>query len=295
MSPAPLGAQSAAPAVTRPVISEDVAPLEAIAPIAKDGHRGVALLRKPPGAGPFPAVVVIHGGLAQVPAERLRNVALAPQPSRYLAAGYVVAAITYRSRNVDPQSRVSVLDSLAVVDHVLALPYVDPKSVVVSGCSGGGDLALEVAALTASVAAIASEEPASVLMSGVLNKDTPKSGDLYTPGDAQPLLRDPQRYYATPHQELLREKISRIRTPILIQQGDETSALNRFNAHVLLPELRRAGKSLEVITYPGEPHCFAFFGDNRPIAALKAFQDADAFFRRHLATKPKPIEPSLVK
>jgi hypothetical protein len=29
-------------------------------------------------------------------------------------------------------------------------------------------------------------------------------------------------------------------------------------------------------------------------AALKAFQDTDAFFRRHLNTKPKPIDPTLI-
>jgi len=34
-----------------------------------------------------------------------------------------------------------------------------------------------------------------------------------------------------------------------------------------------------VITYPGEPHCFAFYGipNVSPAAALKVFQDADAF------------------
>jgi hypothetical protein len=32
----------------------------------------------------------------------------------------------------------------------------------------------------------------------------------------------------------------------------------------------------------------------RPAAALKVFQDVDAFFRRYLHTKPKPIDPKLV-
>ena len=54
-------AQAASP-ITRPLVSEDVAPLDAIAPIARDGHRGEAFLRKPPGGGPFPAVVLIPAG-----------------------------------------------------------------------------------------------------------------------------------------------------------------------------------------------------------------------------------------
>ena len=179
--------------ITRPVISEDTAPLEAIAPIARDGHRGQAFLRKPPGPGPFPAVVVIHGGLVTLPTERLRELALSAQPSRLLAAGYVVAVITYRSRDHDPQSTVSLEDSLAAVAHVRQLPYVDRDSVAVSGCSGGGDLALEVAAAT-DVAAIVPEEPATVLLTGIFNTSFVKQGERYTPADAAPISADPQKY-----------------------------------------------------------------------------------------------------
>jgi hypothetical protein len=63
--------------------------------------------------------------------------------------------------------------------------------------------------------------------------------------------------------------------------------------------LRAANKTLEVITYPGEPHCFAFYGSGprtpRPAAALKAFVDSDRFVRRYLRTQPKALESSLVK
>lgn len=292
------GQDRASESVTRPVVSEDASPIEPIAPVASDGHRGQGFLRKPPGAGPFPAVVVIHGGLVTRPPETLKDYTLtAPQPSRFLAAGYVVAVITYRSRDHDPQSRVSRQDSLAAVDYLRQLPYIDPKSIVVFGCSGGGDLALEIAAAT-DVAAIVPEEPASVLLTGIFNKEFPKSGERHTPADAAPISADPKRYYTAAHQEFTREKIGRIRCPILILQGDQ-QPINRFNAAVLIPELKAAGKDLEVITFAGEPHCFAFNGSGpgtpRPAAALKAFQDADAFFRRHLPTKPKPLDLSLVK
>lgn len=282
--------------ITRPVVSEAASPVEAIAPVAKDGHRGQGFLRKPPGTGPFPAVVVIHGGLTTLPPERVREITLSAQPSRFLAAGYVVAVITYRSRDDDPQSTVSLADSLAAVAHVRQLPYVDPRSVVVSGCSGGGDLALEVAAAT-DVAAIVPEEPASILLTGIFNKAFPKQGDRYTPRDAAPISADPKRYYTAEYQKLTRAKIDRIRSPILIVQGDQ-QPINHFNAAVLIPELRAARKTLEVITYPGEPHCFAFYGNGprtpRPAAALKAFEDSDRFVRRYLRTQPKPVDPSLV-
>lgn len=291
------GWNQAAPPVTRPVISEDVAPLEAIVPVAKDGHKGTAFVRKPPGAGPFPAVVIIHPGLTEIPAQGLRTITLdAAQAPRFLAAGYVVATTTYRSRDVDPQTTVSLQDSLAAVDHVRNLPYVDPTSIVIFGCSGGGDLALEVAAAT-DVAAIAPEEPASVLLTGIFNKDFPKSGARHTPADAQVIFNDPRGYYTTQYQKVTREKLGRIRAPILILQGDQ-DRLNIFNAQVLIPELRALGKSLEVKTYAGEPHCFAFTGlpprTPRPEVALKAFDDAHAFYQRHVITKPRPVDAKLV-
>ncbi len=216
-------------------------------------------------------------------------------PSRLLAAGYVVAVITYRSRAEDPQSDGSIADTLAAIEYLRKLPYVDPKSIVIYGCSSGGDLALQAAAAT-DLAAIAPEEPASVLFTGVLNKDVPKRGERHTPADAAPLMMDPLRYYTVRFQKITRDKIARIRTPILILQGDEQNLENRFNEKVLIPELKSAGKSLEVITYPGEPHCFAFAPQvPRPAVALKAFQDVDAFFRRHVKTQPKPVDAAHVK
>src|SRR5262245_56054567 len=134
--------------VARPVISEEVAPLEAIAPISTDKNKGEAFLRKPPGKGPFPAVVLVHGTLTKRSTAQLKEHALGTWTSRFLAAGYVVADTTYRSRDVDPQSRGSLEDVLAPIEHVRRLPYVDAKSIVVTGSSGGGDLALSVAAET---------------------------------------------------------------------------------------------------------------------------------------------------
>ena len=283
--------------ITHPVVSEDTSPIETIAPVAQDGHRGHGILRKPPGAGLFPAVVIIHGGLTTQSPERVRELALGVQPSRFLTTGYVVAVITYRSRDEDPQSTVSAADALAAVAYVRQLPYVDRDSVVVTGCSGGGDLALEVAAAT-DVAAIVPEEPASILLTGVFNKTFARQGERYTPMDSAPIYPDPKRYYTAEYQERTRAKLARIRCPILIIQGDQ-QPINRFNAAVLIPELRAAGKSLEVITYPGEPHCFAFYGTGprtpRPAAALKAFIDTDRFVRRYVRTQPTPLDARLVK
>jgi dipeptidyl aminopeptidase/acylaminoacyl peptidase len=269
-----------------------VSPLEAISPIARDGHRGEGFVRKPPGDGPFPAAILIHGGLTRRPTEELREYALSTHPSRFLEAGYVTVVITYRSRDVDPtaQTPLPVSDCVAAIEFVKALPYVDRESILVTGASGGGDLTLEAAAQI-EVAAIAPEEPAAVLMAGLVVADSSvaRKADYI------------QLYRAREDHQEFRAKIARISSPILILQGDHNthSGLNRFSAAVLIPELQAAGRSLEVITYPGEPHAFSFYSDPartpRPAAALKAFRDIDAFARRFVKVRPVVIDPSLIR
>jgi acetyl esterase/lipase len=280
--------------ITRPVVSEEACPLVHTEPVASDGRRGFGLLRKPPGGGRFPAILWIHGGLVTRSLADLEVSIRSPNPSRFLAAGYVVSVPTYRSRDDDPQSTVSLRDCLAHVEHLRRLPsVVDPRSIVVYGCSGGGDLALEIAAAMR-VCAIVPEEPASLLLTGVFNARFPKKGERYTPADAAPISEEPKRYYKEEHRKLTRAKLARIECPILIVQGD-VHPINRFNSEVLIPELEAAGKRVEVITYPGEPHCFSFQGSRRHTAAWKAFRDVDAFCRRHLATQPRALPAHIVR
>ena len=280
---------------TRPDVAESDSPLAAIAPVAQDGHRGSAFLRKPPGDGPFPAVLIIHPGMTTLPDEYLREYMLrAAPPSRFLAAGYVVALTTYRSRDVDPQSPISARDVAATLDQVRKLGYVDADSVGLMGCSGGGDLALEIAIGT-DVAAIVIEEPASMMFTGVFNRNSPKAAEKFTPQDSFPIMQSPARYYTDEYKELTQTKIATLRAPVLLVQGDAMFPLNQWNAAVLVPELQHAGKQVVVKTYPGERHCFAWDGRmpdgawRHGAPAADAFVSADEFFRGHFATQPRPL------
>jgi dipeptidyl aminopeptidase/acylaminoacyl peptidase len=279
-----------------------------ITPTAQDGHRGLGVLRKPPGKGPFPAIVHLHGGITTMPLSSLRTTATnGANPSRFLAAGYVVVVPTYRSRDIDPQSPLSLSDAVAVVEYVRALPYVDGNSIVVFGCSGGGDLALQVPART-KVCAVVAEEPASILMAGMLNNRVPKKGERYTPEDGFSMMDNAKQHYTPEFQEILRAAVAKIDCPMLIIQGDpdrREPAINKFNAEVLIPALRAAGKTVEVRSYAGQGHCFcAGSGVPRrtglpapasaPPAALAAFKEIDSFYRKHLPLKPRSIDPALV-
>ena len=283
--------------ITQPVVSEDACPLLPISPVAKDGYQGHGFLRKPPGPGPFPAIVWLHPGIITLRDRALTRFATGINASRFLAAGYVVIVPTYRSRDVNPQSPAPVQDAVAMGEYARGLSYIDPHSLVFYGCSGGGDLALQVAT-EADVSCVIAEEPASLLMAGVFNSDSPKRGERFTPADADPILEKPAKYYTPEYQRILRARIARIRCPILIIQGDEERSevpINRFNAQVLLPELKAARKLVQVVTYPGEQHCFCFAGDGHAAAIRKAFSDMDAFCRKNIAIGPKPIDSTLVR
>jgi dienelactone hydrolase len=254
--------------------------------------------------------VYLHGGMTSIPLENLRSAAKdGANTSRFLAAGYVVVIPTYRSRDIDPQSDVSLEDSVAMVKFAAGLPYVDRESIAVFGCSGGGDLALQVPGRI-KVCAVVAEEPASMMMSGMFNSSAPKKGERYTPADSFFLMENPARHYTAEFQKILRAKVSKIECPILIVQGDvvrKELPINRFNAEVLIPELRTAKKTLDVRTYAGQGHCFcAASGVPRPgggptmpasapAAALQAFRDIDTFYKKYLRQKPRDMDSRLVK
>jgi dienelactone hydrolase len=197
---------------------------------------------------------------------------------------------------------------VAVVDYVRALPYVYDESIVVFGCSGGGDLALQIPTRT-KVCAVVAEEPASMLMAGMYNNRVPKKGERYTPEDSFFMMENPRQHYTPEFQEILRAQVAKINCPILIIQGDADRRevpINKFNAEILIPALRAANKRVEVRSYANQGHCFcAGSGVPRrtglptpasaPPAALAAFKEIDSFYRKHLPMKPRNIDAPLLK
>ena len=251
-------------------------------------------MRRPPGKGPFPAVVIFHGGLSAVSEDQLRRDALAgPTHTRFLAAGYVTVTGTHRDRNKDPQAP-AVRDCVAVVEHVKKMPGVDPNSVTVMGGSGGGSLVLEVAGET-QVAAGAAGEPATILFMGMMNKDTPKTrpGE-FTTTDARIYMKEPRRYYTPEVQRLTREKIKRIAAPIFIAHGDNRPASLLPINELLMEEMKTVGKPADFILYPKQPHGFYFGRTGDQAMGLKFFVDCTTFFGRHVKTKPVAIDSSLI-
>src|SRR5262249_49186569 len=107
-------------------------------------------------------------------------------------------------------------------------------------------------------------------------------------------MDNPKRFYTPKLEKLTREKVGKIRCPVLIAHGDK-HPINKVNHEILIPELKRAKKKLQVILYPGQPHGFYWGRAGTPAAAKKFFDDCHAFFQRHLPTRPTPLKEPLVK
>jgi dienelactone hydrolase len=127
------------------------------------------------------------------------------------------------------------------------------------------------------------------MFTGPLTKEYPKQGTRFKPGRRRHSGR-PRRYFTTQARDLTQIKISAIRCPVLIIEGDATNPLNNFHRQTVIAGLRAANKVVEMRSYAGQPHSFAFYSDRertpQPAVALKAFEEIDSFLNQHLPTRP---------
>lgn len=277
--------------ITRPEISQSVSTVQEITIAAEDGAEVFAVLREPPGRGPFPAVIQVHGGLGtQTRAYLHYLVDTNATNMRLLANGYAIIAPTFRPRMGDDSLHDGLLDLLAVVDYVKEMESVDANSVALFGCSAGGDLVL-AAASERDVAAVVAEEPATVLFTGMSDaalalKELPPVQSLAT------MFADPHTYFTADVQNLTRARIRAIRAPLFIAQGDQPQVPGFLEMHdeILFPEFDAADKEWTRTAYAGE-HCFGFRGITEQ--SLEFFDDIREFLEEHLPTQPTPVDASV--
>lgn len=237
--------------VAAKVISEQTSPVRPLAIAASDGRKSTIYWRQPNGDGPFPAILFIHGGLDEFPAQSLRaHLTNNPVITRFLAQGYATVMATFRSYSEAIQSRGPILDCSAAVDTAARLPSIDPKRFFVYGGSGGGSIALELAG-QASVCAVVACEPATVIYSGML---TTSEYDTRLE-----MMRDPDRFFTPEIRQQTLAKLKTIRSPVLIVHSDRHDLI-KLNKPIMLPLMRETGVSIEYREYPGFGHGFYWGG-----------------------------------
>ena len=271
---------------TKPlVVPERVSPIEVIHAATNDKRTTDAVVRKPPGKGPLPAMIYLHGGFRKQTIETLKKWSTEmPTATRFFAAGYVTVMATYQGLKEDPQDPRNLMDILAIVEQVKKMPDVDSGSVVVWGVSGGGSLALELAGQT-ELCAIAIEEPATGMISGIFTKDAwAKLGDKppFMGKSLWPILGEPERFITDAAKKQTHEKVSKVACPVFYAHSDQV-VLNKLNDLVLVPELKKMKPKLEMKLYPKLNHTFST--KHEPF-----FTDCNAFFKKHLKRQPTAIK-----
>lgn len=106
-----------------------------------------AELYRPPGKGPFPAVILLHPCSGRLPAHLEQADA-----ARYTALGYAVLALdNFTARGIADggctgggASVDGVMDAYGALTHLANLPFIDPERIAIVGYAFGANVALSV-------------------------------------------------------------------------------------------------------------------------------------------------------
>jgi dienelactone hydrolase len=217
---------------------------------SKDGAYVAAVIRRPKGGGPFPAIVFLHGA----PGGR----------------GGDWNEMNVPSKNA---SATAIDDGLAVIEHVKGLPHVDASRISLYGVSLGGNLAMYLVSKVPTIHAAVLGAPAPIWFLGV---QMPADG----PRDFSQAKPDPA---------VSRANIAPIRTPILILVGTEDRLLPLDTGlHDALVEAGKAVQ-MDVYEDGYHDFVLGSQGQKRPDlakgeillrGALEALENAVAFVKR---------------
>ena len=260
-------------------VSSEMAPVQKLTATAVDGNETYAYYRIPGWQQSSPAIVFLHGGLMQYRQDQLRKtVRENPVVTRLLAQGYAVVAATFRTYKQDPLTRGVIDDSAAVLKEVKKLPGVDHERIIVMGGSGGGHIALNLARSEDYAATIVGE-PATILTAEML-----KNGDYEL---RVKIMKNFAKYYKPENQKIFSDKISQIKTPILIFHGD-VHPFKNMNIPYLMPLLEEHGIDHELKVYHGMKHGF-YLGHQAPEHVIKeVVRDIQSFLKDRISCLPEP-------
>lgn len=262
--------------VTEAVAGSDV-PVELRYVETLDGLYAPIGLRRPPGNGPFPIVLLASGngggGMAWIrDAVRNRGYIM----DRLLATGYACAWLRYRTevelgynaggrlvrdtrqgRDLFSRSPLEYEDEIAVIEHVKTLPGIDRERVALIGMSHGGEMVLKITSEYHGAAAAVASEPASHEFLAL----TPDHTAMINPETELRNIEDMQmaevaKVRSRINQTLAKERIRTIDTPILVMGREDDHLQGIFRTTYEL--LEEAGKDVEWVSYDHPLHGYVY-------------------------------------
>ncbi len=252
-----------------------------------------AYVRKPAGPGPFPAVMLLHGGGQSKPATYGLGRALKAPTADFLKAGWAVYSIDYRPQPRFMLDPVEIDDCVAAFQTLRKLPYIDSNRIGLLGGSHGANLASRLASRVDACGVILCAPAALDLLEvkkavgrgepvvGILKKLIAEMEKRHG-GAAEEIAKEPAKY---DYRSALTET-AQVRCPVLIINGrnDDNSPTSVIDVYV--QRLRAAGKSVETYLPDNGPHGF-YFGRPAIPEYAEATRRAVAFLQQRFAEEPK--------
>jgi dienelactone hydrolase len=238
---------------------------------------------RPPGGGPFPAVVVLPE--AGKTAEDMEPIAWDLATSGYVAIG----ADYERSTNGEYEPQLFPWRSGADVDAIFAVlaryPEVDPRRVGVLGFSQGGVLALLIAAHAPDrVQAVVSYYPVTDFPAWLAKENGTlwqrfsfvfvrwyfrKESGARNDAEFEHMLEVASPYFAA----------ASIQAPVLLVHGDQDTTAPLEESQRMAERLAELGKPVRLLVVPGGVHIFNF---RQPEAERVAWDATLEWFDRYL-------------
>jgi len=233
-----------------PKAMNDVFPFE-----TRSGEKLMALLTRPEALEPerrYPVLIHVYGGPhAQVVRNAFRS---SFQPWRDLLASRGILVFSVDGRGSGGRGHefetpihrrlgeVELEDQLAGVEYLKSLPFVDMDRIGIFGWSYGGTMALNALLKTKNIFRV------GVAVAPVT--DWRQYDSAYTERYMQRPSDNPEGYRAT----ALPARAKELKVPLLLIHGQADDNVHFTNSAVLVDAFVEAGRSFEMMFYPGKGH-----------------------------------------
>ena len=241
------------------------------------------LLAKPPGDGPFPAVVCNHGGRTGAPF--LYDCLAFPEN------GFVAIACDLRHKEIPVEdfrnlkweegmgpgtSREDIRRDREEMDILKSLSFVNPEKIAIYGHSGGGHLTVGFLALGNGDRAV---KVGAITAAGIYPKHPDQLRDPKNPEGHRVF---PQLGHVKA-MSVAAEEVKNISVPLLSIHGGKDHICPVESAETLKEELDKYGKENTLIIRPD--------ADHNDVKTAADFEEIIRYFRKHLGlpAEPDPI------
>ena len=248
-----------------------------------------AYIRKPSGPGPFPVVLLLHGGRYGKEATYGLGRAMRSPMVDFIKQGWAIYSVDYRPAEKISIEPIETDDTVEAIKTVRQLPFIDPARLGLMGGSHGANVGSKVISRVDTSGAVLCA-PAALDLIEV--KKAVAAGEKVVPillkligdmekqygGSAEEIEKDPAKYgYHTAMTD-----VADVRCPVLIvnARNDDNSPIPVIDAYV--KKLRAAGKQVETYLPATGGHGF-YWGRPDGAEYQESTRLAVAFFQQQFS------------